>query len=393
MRTSRVLLLVTDLERGGTPLRLARLASGLRERGLEVHVGCLARPGPVSRDLDAAGIPNFACNACRVRDVGALWRLTRHVRRIRPDVIHSTLTHANVAARIVGLLCGIPVVTSTATIEVERKWHAWAERLTRALDSGHIVNSEAVADHVRRVFRYPRRQVFVIPPSIDLPGSRAAVGAGVAPPAAGVAPPGAGDSDRVVVRQQLGITSDEFAVLWAGRLDPVKRIDLVLECAQRLRHEPFRFLIAGDGPERGQVELALRRREAGHLQWLGWRDDLAAVMSAADLLLFPSRTEGVPNVILQAMAGGLPVVCSDIPTLRELSGDGRRLMLVSQGDADSFMAAIHLLRDHPQRRREQSERARLWAAANLDPQRTIAETIRAYETVLAGRRRSPAAGG
>jgi len=89
----------------------------------------------------------------------------------------------------------------------------------------------------------------------------------------------------------------------------------------------------------------------------------------------------------------LPVVCSDIPTLRELSGDGRRLMLVSQGDADSFMAAIHLLRDHPQRRREQSERARLWAAANLDPQRTIAETIRAYETVLAGRRRSPVAGG
>ena len=226
MRTSRVLLLVTDLERGGTPLRLARLASGLRERGLEVHVGCLARPGPVSRDLDAAGIPNFACNACRVRDVGALWRLVGHVRRIRPDVIHSTLTHANVAARIVGLLCGVPVVTSTATIEVERKWHAWAERLSAGF--GHIVNSEAVADHVRRVFAI-RAGRFVIPPSIDLPGSRAAVSAGVAPPAAGVAPPGAGDSDRVVV-QQLGLpatNSQSFGPAGWTRSSAL----IVLECA------------------------------------------------------------------------------------------------------------------------------------------------------------------
>jgi glycosyltransferase involved in cell wall biosynthesis len=376
MRPMRVLLLVTDLERGGTPLRLARLAGGLRDAGLEVYVGCLARPGPVSQRLDAVGIPNFGCGARGVRDVGALWRLARHVRRIRPDLIHSTLTHANVAARIVGRLCRVPVVTSTATIEIERRWHATAERATRPLDRGHIVNSQAVAEHVRRAFHYPSDRIFVVPPSIGLAG-------GLAAPEAGGRQQPVDTVDRAAVRRQLGIGKDEFAVLWAGRLDPVKRIDMVLECAERLRAEPFRFLIAGEGPERRKVEQALRRRDAGRVQWLGWRDDLDAVMTGADVLLFPSLTEGMPNVVLQAMASGLPVIGSNIPALRELSGDERRLRLVRQADAGAFVAAIRSLRDDPQQCRELADRAASWAVANLDPQQTISAVIRAYETVLA----------
>lgn len=373
----RVLLLVTDLERGGTPLRLARLARGLREAGLDVHVGCLARPGPVSAELDAGGIPNFGCGARGMREVGALWRLLRHVGRIRPDLIHSTLTHANVAARFAGLVCGVPILTSTATIEVERKWHARAERLTRPLDRGHIVNSQAVAEHVCREFHYRRDQVFVVPPSIELPGTPAGLGAGEMSLRAG------GSDTRAGVRQELGIAKDEFAVLWAGRLDPVKRIDIVLGCAVRLRGEPFRFLIAGDGPERGKIEQVLRRRDAGRVQWLGWRDDLDLVMSGADALLLPSRTEGMPNVVLQAMASGLPVVASDLPSLRELSGAEQRLLLVGGADPDSFVAALRALQDDPQRRKDLADWAAGWAVANLDPQHTILAVVRAYQKVLA----------
>jgi glycosyltransferase involved in cell wall biosynthesis len=378
MRRIRVLLLVTDLERGGTPLRLARLACGLREAGLDVHVGCLARPGPLSQQLDAVGIPNFGCGARGVRDLGALWRLVRHVRRIQPHLIHSTLTHANVAARIIGRLCRLPVVTSTATIEVERKWHAAAERITRRLDRGHIVNSQAVAEHVRHKFHYERDRVFIVPPSLDLPDSPGAPGSSAA------AQQSANASDRAAVRRQLGIGNDEFAVLWAGRLDPVKRIDIVIACAERLRAEPFGFLIAGDGPERDKVQRALRRPDGERLQWLGWRDDLDAVMTGADVLLLPSRTEGMPNVVLQAMASRLAVVASDIPALRELSGGGQRLLLVAQAEPGAFAAAIRALRDEPQRRRDLADRAAEWAAANLDPQKTVWAVIRVYEKALAG---------
>ncbi len=93
----RVALLVTDLERGGTPLRLVRLARGLSAAGVEVHAGCLAPRGPLSSELTAAGLATFACDAEDARDFLALKRLSQHMRRVQPDLIHATLLHANVA--------------------------------------------------------------------------------------------------------------------------------------------------------------------------------------------------------------------------------------------------------------------------------------------------------
>jgi glycosyltransferase involved in cell wall biosynthesis len=331
----RVMLLVTDLERGGTPLRLARLACGLREAGVEVSVGCLSPPGPVGVDLVRAGVTTFACRARHSRDVRALWRLSEHVRRLRPDLIHATLTHANVAARLVGLYHRVPVLTSTATIEVERRWHRWAELLTAHLDRGHIVNGQAVAAHVMRAFHLPRERVFIVPPSVEPVTAR---------------------PDRRQVRHALGIPEDAFVVLWAGRLDPVKRVEIVIQCAEILAATPVHFLIAGDGPDRPRIEEAVHLSSgACQVHYLGWRDDLPGLMAAADALLLPSRTEGMPNTVLQAMAAGLPVVASDIPSLRELSGDEERLLLVS-GEHPQAFADLMLGLSRPSRANRLSNR-------------------------------------
>jgi glycosyltransferase involved in cell wall biosynthesis len=362
----RVVLLVTDLERGGTPLRLARLARGLLGAGVEVHVGCLAPSGPVSEQLTAAGVPTFACDARSARDLSALRRLDEHIRRIHPDLIHATLTHANVAARLIGLLRRIPVIGSTATIEVERRWHRWAELLTARVDRRHIVTSVALADHVARAFLLPRRRIRIVPPALDPPAQRV---------------------DRAAARAALGVLPQEFVVLWAGRFDPVKRVDLVIRCAEIMSVVPSRFLIAGDGPDRLRVEQAVRLGSAaGRVHLLGWRDDLDPLFAAADCLLFPSRTEGMPNVVLQAMAAGLPVVASDIPALRDLSAGGRRLVLVAGDEPQPFARALLDLREHPAERTALARAAANWAAANLDPQRTLTALTRVYRQTLRTRR-------
>jgi len=368
------MLLVTDLQRGGTPLRIARLASGLREAGVDVCVGCLAPRGPVSEALERAGVPTFACEAKHPRDFGALFRLADYVRRFRPDLIHATLTHANVAARLVGLYLRIPVITSTATIEVERRWHRWAERLTGRLDHGHIVNSNTLAEHVARTFRLPRGRIHVVPPSIELPPCC---------------------DQRTQVRATLGLAAQEFVVLWAGRFDPVKRLDLVIQCAEALRDVPARFLLAGDGPERPRIEQLLTRSSAaGTVHLLGWRDDLDVLMAAADAFLLPSRTEGMPNAVLQAMAAGLPVVASDTPTLRELAGGGERICLVPRDQPKAFADALLALRAEPQRAAELGQRAAAWAREHLNPRETVAATLRVYRSVLSARCRAaqPASG-
>jgi glycosyltransferase involved in cell wall biosynthesis len=358
----RVALLVTDLERGGTPLRLARLARGLNRAGVEVSVGCLGPAGPVSGDLESEGIPTFACEARGVRDVLALRRLVQHLRRIKPDLIHATLTHANVAARLVGRWLGIPVLTSTATIEVERPWHLKLERLTARLDRGHIVNSQALADHVASTFCVPRECIHIVPPSIDAVPKRLT---------------------RHEARTQLDLPTDAFVMAWVGRFDPVKRLDVAVCCAELLTEFPCRLLLAGDGPARHQVEQLVQRshaRERIHL--LGWQNDLAPVLSAADAFVFPSRTEGMPNAVLQALAFGLPVVGSDIAALREVSGDGERILLIKGHDADKYAAALRKLHHDEGLRQALGRRAADWARRHLDPEKTVRATVAVYEHVL-----------
>ncbi len=358
----RVVLLVTDFQRGGTPLRIARLARGLAAAGLDVHAGCLAPPGPVSGDLAAAGIPTFACHARGPHDLAALWRLTRNVRRLRPDLIHATLTHANVAARLAGLFEGIPVIGSTATIEVERRWHRWAERVTGGLEHAHLVGSRVVAEHVVRAFRRPRQRVHVVPPSLD---------------------PWPQSVERRVARSTLGLPEDAFVVAWTGRFDPVKRLDLVVACAERLADIPAWFLLAGDGPQRTHVEQLLNHSPARpHVQLLGWRDDVPTILSAADVFLFPSRTEGMPNAVLEAMACGVAIVGSDIPALRELAGDEGRLRLVAGDRPADFAAALRQLRENETLRRTLGGRAATWACENLRFEATLAAVRRVYEHVL-----------
>ncbi len=360
----RVVLLVTDLERGGTPLRLARLARGLARDGVEVHVGCLAPPGPVGVELASDGIPTFACGARGAGDLLALLRLAAHLRRIRPDLVHATLTHANVAARLVGDWLRIPVLTSTATIEVERRWHRLVERCTAGLDRGQIVNSRTLAEHVAANLAVPRERIHVVPPSIDAVPQHV---------------------DRDLARARYGLPADAFVVVWAGRFDPVKRLELAVHGIELLAEQRFHLLLAGDGPDRARIEALARHsaaRERIHL--LGWQNDLGPAFSAADAFLFPSLTEGLPNAVLQAMAFGLPVVGSRIPALRELAGDEDRILLVTESSPREFAAQLLRLHNDGALRDELGRRAADWARAHSDPRRTVDATVAVYAHVLAG---------
>lgn len=361
----RVLLLVTDLDRGGAPLRLARTARALRDAGETVVVGCLAHHGAVSDALEADGIATFACGAGGPRDLPAIGRLVAHVRRLAPDLIHATLTHANVAARLVGLWTRTPVLTSTATIEVERRWHRWAERLTARLDAGHVVNGTAVAAHVRRAFALPPGRVHVIPPAIG-PLRRV---------------------ERATARAALDLAAHEFVVAWAGRFDPVKRLDQVVRTAELLGDRPTRFLLAGDGPLRADIErLAASSSAARRMRFLGWLDDLSELLAAADAFFFPSLTEGMPNAVLEAMAAGLPVVGSDIPALRELDGGAQRLVLIDSGAPRVYAQALRQLSEDPPLRAAIGARAAAFSAQHAEP-RIVARRLQGlYRSVV---RRAP----
>ncbi len=335
----RVLMLTTDLQRGGLPLRMVLLANRLPDVDVQPIVGCLAPPGPLSAELEAAGTETFSCDARGPFDPTCLARLAGHVRRIRPDLIHSSLFHANLAARLVGRLDRPrPLITSTVTIEIERIWHRWIEALTCGWSDLHVANSAAVAEHVCADLGFPPGRVVVLPNGVDLRRM---------------------DQAPRIDRSAFDLEEETPLVVWAGRMDAVKDLRTFVEVIALLQADmKVQAVLLGDGPERGSIAEAIRLKGLdGVIRMSPWSDNVAGWLRGADVLLFPSRTEGSPNVVIEAMCCGCPVVASDLPAIRGLIEQGIHGLLCRVGDVAGFAGAVRrLLADR-------SLRGRLAAAA------------------------------
>lgn len=326
----RPLILTTDLKPGGLPWRMTRLAIALRERGHRPIVGCLGGRGELHGILEEQGVATFACGATRVSDVRAVAALRGVIRRENPDLIHASLFHANLAARWMGRLdCERPIITSTVTIEIERRWHRWGEMLTAGRSTLHAVNSNAVARHVIGDLGVDPGRVVVIPNGLDLRAIERT-------------PP--------VNRGRFGLPDTSPLVVWAGRLDPVKQLETVVDAMGALHDAAGAFgVMLGDGPRREALAEYVRATgRTNCVRMLGWSEDVIGWLKAADLMLLCSRTEGSPNVVLEALACGCSVVASDIASCRELLDEGRRGLLAPVGDVAAFAAAGRRVLTNPE---------------------------------------------
>jgi glycosyltransferase involved in cell wall biosynthesis len=291
-----------------------------------------------------------ACQARSTTDLRALTRLRRFLRASRPDILHALLFHANIAARLVGPSAGIPVariLCEIQTVEVERRWHLVVDNLTCRLCRCEIGNSPSVLAHLHRSAHIPLSRLACLWGAVDLAAITAA------PPAS---------------RPELGLPEDEPVILWAGRLDPVKGFEQMLAAfAAVCRERPARFVLAGEGAYRPVVERLIRDHGlSDRVLLLGQRPDVPSLLKIADVFLFCSRTEGLPNALLEAMAAGLPVVATDVPGCRDVIANGVTGLLVPLGSVDATCRAVRSLLADPELRRGLGRRAREWTAAHLD---------------------------
>ncbi len=303
-----IALVITDLDPGGAEKALVALALGLNRSVWAPSVVCLAGEGVLAERLRTAGIPVQFLNVRRSNPVQAVGRLASAFAMNPPRLIQSFLFHANVASRLAAakLAQRPPVLGGIRVAERQRKWHLTLERLTQGLGLGWVCVSNAVRDFSIQTARLDERRLTVIPNGID-----------------------AAEYDAVgpVPRSGLADDPNNLIALFAGRLDVQKGVDLLLDAFASAQHLPLSLAIAGDGPLREEVVTRLREdaRLAGRARWLGRRDDVPALLKAADMLVLPSRWEGMPNVVLEAMAAGRPIIATDVDGTREIGFEGWRL--------------------------------------------------------------------
>ncbi len=194
----------------------------------------------------------------------------------------------------------------------------------------------------------------------------------------------AGSVERANIRASLGIPEDAPVALFVGRLERRKGLDILLAAWADLlrRGSTARLLIAGPG------EVAAWAREAHEdgveerVTFLGPRKDVVDLYQAADLFIFPSRAEGCPNAVLEAMASGLPVVATDVAGNREVVGeDGKAGWLVPAEDPAALAEAVATLLSSPALRREVSAAGRARVLEQFDIQRVGAQYLSLYESL------------
>jgi len=143
-------------------------------------------------------------------------------------------------------------------------------------------------------------------------------------------------------RNELGFGRDDFLIATAGRLSPEKaQGDLITAFAEvQPKYPEAHLLLAGDGPSRGELEAQVEQLAVKNVHFLGFRKDMDAVMCAIDLFVLPSRTEGLPNVALEAFAAKKPVVASAVGGVPEVVEEGVSGCLVPPARPDLLADAI-----------------------------------------------------
>ncbi len=345
----RIVLVVNGLVRAGAEGQVVRLAEHLSANGHEVVVATLLEPEAHVERLRSAGVDVVVLGR---RPVVAVVALVRLLAGSRADVVASFLYQSNLVALVAGALARTP--RRVTSIRNERFGGRGRELLLRLLlPLGHVevTNASLVAERLtaRRVLRPGR--VVVVPNAVDVGGDALTTSA----------------ADRAAIRLELGLGHDFTWVCVARLLTEQKGLDVLLRAFAGVAagaHSPPRLLVVGTGADRAALEAEAAGLGWGsHITFLGQRDDVPRLLSAADGFVLASRWEGSPNSVLEALVAEVPVVATAVGGVVELLGDGADV--VRPGDVAALARTMTAVQARPAEAR---------AAAAAEARRRVEES-------------------
>lgn len=378
--------LLTCLGRGGAERALADIVAAT-DRARFRHTICyLAPPHDLEADFRAAGCETMFLDVAQAKN----WRqaaakLVPVLERLRPDLVQSATSDANIAARIAARrarrahlpwrvsLAFAPAAIRAAgwsplKMEIRRRIERWTARRAR---TRWVACSGAVARSASdRLGATPERTEIIYNP-VGLSSIEAA--------------PGEGEQ----LRAKLGIPAAAFVYLMVGRMDAAKAHGIALEAFEAVAAEQpdAHFVLIGRGSLReSHIARAAAAGLAERVRFIESADTIAPYFAAADAFLFPSLLEGLPVAVLEAMSAGLPVVVSDIDPHVEVVEEGVTGLIVPRGRATDMADAMRRLHGDPALRRTLGSAAREQAVARYSTAAVVPQWERLYER-LAGEKK------
>ena len=292
------------------------------------------------RGVPVVTVPSLRRPIRPVADARAVIQLVRLFRRERPDIVHTHSSKAGLVGRLAARIAGVPVVVHTVhgwsfhegmspagravAVRIERLAARWTSTLVVVADHDAEIGGE------QGIGRWG--QYALVRSAVDVEGLRRAA------------------ASRVDARAALGIPEGVPVVGTVTRLCRQKDPATLLRAARRIvdSRPDARLVVVGDGPMRADVEqLVDDLRLRSHVTLLGPRADVAALLPGFDAFVLSSRWEGLPRVVVEAMAVGVPVVATDVGGIHEAVVDGESGLLAPAGDAEALAASVLRVFDEP----------------------------------------------
>ncbi|MFM7068261.1 MAG: glycosyltransferase family 4 protein [Actinomycetes bacterium] len=354
------LLVVTDAgARGGAESTLGTFLRGFRS---DIDVTVLGGTPEVVEWLAACrpGSATIVLPEVRNRtDVLGMLRHRRAIRAARPDVVLfnlSTMSSCQWVLAAALTIRGLPIVAmENSPVGTWSSLSARLKRWTSARLAGHVTVGRRAAQLIEQLGDLPEGSLSVIYTGVE----------------------------RYEL-QPLERTSTDFTIGMLSRHDPVKGIDLAIHVVAQLG-PGFRLIVVGDGAERSNLEALVDELDvADRVELRPWDDHARDVLGICDVYLLPSRLEAFPITIMEAMQAGVPVVATDVGSVREAAEDGVTGYVVPVGDVEAMAGAVRSLAADDAQRTRMAEAARSVALERFDSGQAVAAWEDLFDQILDG---------
>lgn len=361
-RKWNILMLNSIKFMGGGETSMLRMGKLLTNRG---HNTCLVvRPKTRLYELaKASGVTTEGLRISGDLNPILLWKLAALVRKYSIEIIIANSPRDIRIAGLVSLFFKNLTILGLYQVDIPIE-DRWNYRLTfNYFADALIANSRATKETLRKNNPWlNQKKIAVIPHGIDPEKYRT--------------------GERESIRSSLGLPSDAFVVGFVGRFCRQKGIDVLLPTMERIakKYPNVHFVLVGTGKMEEEMKQFIQKAQIAHtVHFLGFREDIPAIMQAFDVLLVPSIWEGFGLVLIEAMAANVPCIASHVSSIPEIIEDNVNGLLVPAGDVDALASALERFLLEPALR----DRFSSGAHRSVEEKFTTLQMIQSYEKVFA----------